>query len=177
MLIFVASLATQVIALLLLIAGTGKLRDRRAFQELIGNYGAIPPLAVPTLAWILPPTELLLAASLAFPPSRGIGATATSFLFAIAALVIGGSLFVGRVPKSCGCVVGEGPPTRWTVARALGLSAIAGVAAFAPWGTLPIQDELITWGFSLTIVILSWTATTVWAVRSVSDRAGGGLGR
>jgi uncharacterized membrane protein YphA (DoxX/SURF4 family) len=132
---FVAAVRA-VTALVFLGAGIAKLRNGSAFEGVVANYRLLPQLAVRPVAYLLPPTELLLGLAVLFGVAHAEWAAAG--LLAVFALAISVNLARGRSHIDCGCFNSAlKQPLRWSlVVRNAGmillLASAAGSAAPAP---------------------------------------------
>ncbi|WP_343732280.1 MauE/DoxX family redox-associated membrane protein [Duganella sp.] len=86
---------------ILLMAAAGKLQHRAAFAATLGEF-AVPAALRPALAWLMPLTELAIAALLLFAASAWWGAAAGAVLLAIYSAVLACLLQRGLRP-SCNC--------------------------------------------------------------------------
>ena len=91
------------ISLVFLTASYGKLRHGTSFQGVVANYRLLPDVMVAPVAYLIPPAELLLSATLllglAFPWPE-LSAAGLLLLFAVA---MGINLRRGRRHIDCGC--------------------------------------------------------------------------
>jgi putative oxidoreductase len=108
-------------------AGLSKIVDPKAFAQEIANFQLLPALA-PYLAAALPATEIVAGGALLVgtPPWRRAGAAAIFALTALFTVAVSSAAARG-LDISCGCFGAGGGPVTWlTVARNVGLLAIAG---------------------------------------------------
>ena len=115
-----------IVAGVLIVAGTMKLRHPDAFALEVANYQLWPALA-PYLAAALPAAEVLIGVtSLAAPASwRRPAALAALALFGMFLIAVSAAYFRG-INIECGCFgTGGGPITALTLLRNLGLCAAA----------------------------------------------------
>ena len=112
---------------LLVVAGALKLVDPTAFAAEIVNYRLLPSLA-PWLAATLPVIEMTLGLLLMAGPRRWRRAATLAALALLGVFTVAVGQVVARgINVSCGCFGGNsGPVTLSTVARDLGLMAMAG---------------------------------------------------
>ena len=79
------------VSLVFLTAAYGKFRHGTPFQGVVANYRLLPDAMVAPAAYLIPPVELLLGATLllglAFPWTE-LGATALLLLFALATWIL-----------------------------------------------------------------------------------------
>jgi uncharacterized membrane protein YphA (DoxX/SURF4 family) len=88
-------------ALMFFTAAIGKMRRWSAFEGVVGNYRLLPGPLDRWVAWMLPPAEILLAASLALGlPHAEIAASCLLCVFAAAMAI---NLGRGRRFIDCGC--------------------------------------------------------------------------
>lgn len=160
--VLIAATFTDLIALILLYAGIAKLRDLTGFRILLLGYGGLPSGLAGILGIATPFAEIALGSSLLILPVRSAAAAGAAGLFGVAAVVIGISLAIGRVPEVCGCLstkTGK-PPNVWTVARLLAVAASLIVAATS-------QVRLVdTWIGTTTPLILSVESIIAWLIAS-----------
>lgn len=125
--------ARLVLSLVLVVAGAGKLADRRGSRTALGDFG-LPAGLVAPLALLLPLAEI--AIGIALLPSAGAApaATAAAVLFAAFALAIAAALRRGESPD-CHCfgTVHSRPVTAVTLARAAVLAGLAALVAAVEW--------------------------------------------
>lgn len=128
--IFVAHLA---LALVFILAGATKLRDRTGSREALASFG-VPGLLAAPLAIILPLAELAIAFALLLPqasPWGAVGALAVLLLFAVTITI---NLARGRRPD-CHCF-GQvrSEPIGWrTLGLNIMLAALAALIAWSNW--------------------------------------------
>ena len=122
------------IALLLVSAGTHKLRGLARFTEIFAAYRVLPDAFARRLAWLVPCLELSVAASLLWGPSRRFGVVSAVAILIGYASALSINLLRGRRDLDCGC--GRARDRRaiapWMVWRNLSLAAALGVAML-PW--------------------------------------------
>lgn len=128
--------ARAVIGALFLYAAAGKLGDRASLAVAIENYHVLPAGASGVLALVLPTIEIAIGASLLSGAlGRGASALAAGLLVVFAIAMF--SALVRGIELSCGCFGAESVTvTPWTVARNLGLAALATVplwTGITPW--------------------------------------------
>ena len=121
----------------LVVAGSGKLADLRGGRRALEAFG-VPSALVPTVAVVLPLTEIAVGLALLPAASAPAAATAAALLFAAFAVVIAGALRRGDAPD-CHCfgAVHSAPVSGATLARALGLAAGATAVAAIEWSGSP----------------------------------------
>lgn len=123
--------------ILLLGAAWHKVSAFATFRAVLADYRLVPPLSVPTAAFLVPLLEFILGAawlaSLALPT---VGLV-TASLLGVYAAAIAINLLRGRVHISCGCGFGRSndedePLSWWLVARNAVLIGAALIAAAPP---------------------------------------------
>src|ERR1700737_1877413 len=125
------------VALVYLAAAFGKMRYWPVFQGVISNYRLLPDFLVAPVAYVLPPVEALLGATLllglAFPWPE-VGAAALLLLFAVA---MGINLRRGRRHIDCGCFQSALKQTlSWTlVVRNVVMALLLGLAMLSAGGS------------------------------------------
>lgn len=94
--------ASVAVALLFLVAGIDKLRNRALLPGVIANYRLLPEVLVAPAALLLPPVELAVAAGLVLgvSPWAPLAAIGLLLLFALA---MGINIRRGRRHIDCGC--------------------------------------------------------------------------
>jgi len=138
----VETAARAVLAILLLIAAVAKLRSRAELPELLGAYG-IPGLARRPAAIALILVEAFVAVLLLVgAPGSAFAALALGAVFVLAAAT---ARLRGHRRVRCGCFGAAERPWSWILARALGFTVLAGVAAFGGELDLasPTRDTLV----------------------------------
>jgi methylamine utilization protein MauE len=115
------------VGLLLVVAAGGKLRVRGELPELLGAYGVPKPLRRP-LAPVLVAVELLVGVLLLIGvDAAAYAALALGGIFVLAAV---GARLRGFHRVRCGCFGADERPWALVLARALGFTGLAGLAAF-----------------------------------------------
>lgn len=114
------------------VAGVAKLIDRRGAERAVTDLG-LPQTAAPLLAWIVPVTELTVAAGLLPAASAWWGGVAALVLLAAFTAAIAINLLRGRAPD-CHCFgqLTAGPIGRGTLVRNLLLMTAAGLLLLSP---------------------------------------------
>jgi hypothetical protein len=167
------------VSLVFLTAAYGKFRHGMAFRGVVANYRLLPDAMVPPAAYLIPPVELLLGATLlaglAFPWPE-LGAAALLLLFALA---MGINLRRGRRHIDCGCFQSALKQTlsRTLVMRNLVLALLMGAALLsndAPHDLLALMNGYLA-GAVLFIIIqalgILWSISPAWR-RAVGSSAG-----
>lgn len=126
------------VALVLLAAGVGHLRDRRSLRAALAAHRALPAGLQRPLASLLGPVELALGAALLVLLASGDPVGAPFRAVALGAVLLTGAftgylLLVlrrtgGAEEIPCGCGLGTTPVGPWAVARAGLLTGLASVA-------------------------------------------------
>lgn len=91
---------------LALVFGLGAVSKFSAWAELEGvvaNFRVLPRTLVPVVTRVLPPVELLLAAGVLVPVTRGPAALGMAILLVVFAAAIGVNVARGRTGIDCGC--------------------------------------------------------------------------
>lgn len=138
--------ARTLIALVLLTAAVGKLRDPATFLGAVHGYRLLPGWLVTPVAAVLPWAELVLGLLVPTGLAAAPAALATAMLF----LVFAGAMLVnivrGRRDIDCGCFLGR-PAQRLTyghVGRAFGLA----FAALATGPAVPVTSDAALQGLA-----------------------------
>jgi hypothetical protein len=160
------------VALVFLTAALGKLRQRLVFQGVVANYRLLPDKAVPAFAFVLPPVEATVAATLLFAPAPWpeVSAAVLLILFAGAMAI---NIRRGRRHIDCGCFQSAlKQPLSWVlVARNGGLALLIAVPVAVPEGALSelgAAEALLT-GSVLFVLLQSlnvlWSVVPAWRQR------------
>ena len=121
-----------------LFAAVHKLRNRPAFQGILGQYRLLPEPLVPAAAAALVALEIAAAVALLAPAglvSRAAASTLAALLLCLYTGAIAVNLLRGRTAIDCGCGGRPTPLSAWLIARnalLLGLAWAAGAAATVP---------------------------------------------
>jgi uncharacterized membrane protein YphA (DoxX/SURF4 family) len=164
------------VSLVFLTAAYGKLKHAAPFQGVVANYRLLPNAMVAPAAYVIPPVELLLGATLllglAFPWPE-LGATALLLLFALA---MGINLRRGRRHIDCGCFQSALKQTlSWTlVMRNVVLALLMAVALLsneAPQDLFALMNGYLAGGVLFIILQalgILWSISPAWrrAMRS-----------
>jgi uncharacterized membrane protein YphA (DoxX/SURF4 family) len=171
------ALATRtLISLVFLTAAYGKLRHGAPFQGVVANYRLLPDAMVAPAAYLIPPFELLLGATLllglAYPWSE-LGAAGMLLLFALA---MGINLRRGRRHIDCGCFQSALKQTlSWTlVMRNVVLALLMGVALLsneAPDDLLTLVNGYLTGG---ALFVILHALNTLWSISPARRRTAHG---
>jgi uncharacterized membrane protein YphA (DoxX/SURF4 family) len=167
------------VSLVFLTAAYGKLRNGMPFQGVVANYRLLPDAMVTPAAYLIPPVELLLGATLllgvAFPWPE-LGAAALLLLFALA---MGINLRRGRRHIDCGCFQSALKQSlSWTlVMRNVVLASLMGAALLsndAPHDRLALVNGYLA-GAVLFMILqalgILWSISPAWR-RAVRSSAG-----
>lgn len=146
----ISASAALAVALVLLAAAAGHLRDARGTRAALAAHDVLPSGLQRAVVLLLPPVELLLGAGLLLallgssPLLTVVAGAATGLLVGFAAyLLVVLRRTRGRAEVPCGCGLGAAPVGWWAVLRALVLAALALTATLggAPvWGSLPTDQ-------------------------------------
>ena len=159
------------LALLFGTAAWHKLSDRRRFEATLEAYSLLPPRSGRAFSWLLPASELAIAAALLLPTaSRGAAAAAGTLL-----LLYSGAIAInlgrGRHRIDCGCFA-SGAATPLSGALLLRNAALitATLVLLLPEGQRPL-----VWidGLSLLASLIGWTL--VWEAGQRLARTGPAL--
>lgn len=157
-------LAHVVLAVLLLISGVAKLRDRDATADAFEALRLPSWLAGAGAPLLLPVAELVLAALLVL----GRGWLLTAATAAVLVLMLAYTVVIARAlgfdePVRCGCfgALGSGDVTRATLVRNALLVALAALSvAGAVWGVVTWGQPATSWGWVL-VALLSAAAVAL----------------
>lgn len=105
------------------VAGLLKLRDPALFAQDIANYNLVPRTALWSLAYLLPPLELVSAAALFHPRYRPAGWLLCGGLFTLFAGAVASAVARG-LDVSCGCFGSAMTVSWWHLAGNLVLAAL-----------------------------------------------------
>lgn len=137
-------------ALVLLVAGLAKVRDRRTFGHQIAAYDIVPAAASVVLGQILPFIEVAAAAALVFVPR--LGGPAAALLFATFALAVGINLARGRSELVCACF-GAGGRHRISIWHVAGNTLFAGVVVLAAVTAVHRTLASVVLGVTLLLIV------------------------
>ncbi|WP_180349086.1 TlpA family protein disulfide reductase [Tessaracoccus massiliensis] len=157
-------LAHVVLAVLLLISGVAKLRDRDATADAFEALRLPSWLVGAGAPLLLPVAELVLAALLVL----GRGWLLTAATVAVLVLMLAYTVVIARAlgfdePVRCGCfgALGSGDVTRATLVRNVLLVALAALSvAGAVWGVATWGQPATSWGWVL-VALLSAAAVAL----------------
>jgi Methylamine utilisation protein MauE len=143
-------------ALVLLIAGGAKVRDRHTFGSQIASYDVVPAFASRVLGQVLPFAEVAAAIALLVVPH--IAGVAAALLFATFAAAVGVNLLRGRTELVCGCFGARGRHTisLWHVAGNGVLGAVGVAASLAA-----VHQSLASVVLGVSVLLI---AAVVWTV-------------
>ena len=157
------------LAVLFVLAGLAKLLNLAAFTRAVANYRLLPTAAVRPVATALPGLELATGLLLLLGlGTRPVAATLALMLLGFA-LAVSVNLLRGR-RIDCGCFTGPGPRriTWATVARNLGLAAVAAWLALATPAPLEESGTGAVVVLTLTVLAAARLAATVLATLRAS---------
>ena len=162
------------LGLLLGSAGVHKLLDVGGFRSIVAGYRLVPPALEGPAALGVIAAELLAAVLVSVPATRSRGAALAAVVLVIYAAALALNLRRGRNRIDCGCL-GFGQADRiawWMVARNLGLTALALLAAFPVSSRALVALDGLTIGGSVTLgAILYLTAARLATVRMAGASA------
>lgn len=121
------------VAVVMFAAGFPKLLDSQAFLEAIGNYQLIPDAALPLLAVVVPPIEIVAGAALVTGIGKRGAALVSFAMLGVFAIAISQAVLRG-INIDCGCFgsAAAAQASWWSVLRNLGLMAASAVILIAP---------------------------------------------
>jgi hypothetical protein len=162
-----AGIAVNGVTALVFASGAiGKMCSWRTLEGVVANYRLLPGLLTKPTAYLLPPLELIIGASL-LAQSSGAELAAAAMLLVFAA-AIGINLRRGRVHIDCGCFQKTLKQTlRWRlVVRNVGMAALLSGLAFstpvsAPPDMLTVANGLLG---ALALFIVWQILNTLWSV-------------
>jgi uncharacterized membrane protein YphA (DoxX/SURF4 family) len=130
------------ISLVFLTASYGKLRHGTSFQGVVANYRLLPDAMVAPVAYLIPPVELLLSATLLLGLAFPWPELAAAGLLLLFALAMGINLRRGRRHIDCGCFQSALKQTLSgvLVMRNVVLALLMGVVLF----TNEVPDDVLT---------------------------------
>lgn len=99
----VSAAVAATLAVVLLVGGWQKLRDRALFQATLDNYQLLPESLLPVAAVLLPLWEIAAGALLLPGPTRGVGALLAAALLLAVTAAVAINLLRGRRNFDCGC--------------------------------------------------------------------------
>lgn len=164
------------VALVFLVAGTGKLGHRVELEGVIANYRVLPRALAGPLARVLGPLEILLGLGLLAGPFGSPAAESAAALLLVAfAIAMGINLRRGRAQIDCGCFRGtlRQRLRGALVLRNLGLAGAAILCALLPSGQAggwQLANGLLG-GIALFLLLQGMNA--LWAIDTQSLRARG----
>jgi hypothetical protein len=143
------------------VAGISKLMALEAFAGVVRNYRLLPAMVTRPFAYLVPPIELGLAATLVLLPAASSAPLAASLLLAVFAAAMAINLWRGRTDIDCGCFAGLlRQKLSWAlVARNLVLVAALLVIAVAPHGA-----RALGWLDAVTVTAGAGTLLLAWTV-------------
>lgn len=145
--IFIAFSAV-LLAVVFFTAGFAKMKSIDTLEGVVQNFRILPASLSRPFALLLPPTEIVVAASLIVPATRTVGAAVAAFLLLIFTIAIAINLARGRREIDCGCFSSHLKQNLngWLLGRNLMLTGLAvGLAlvnAMAPGAAWP---PIVAW--------------------------------
>ena len=162
------------------LAAVAKLADRDRSEEAVANLG-VPDRLTPTVAFLLPLTELAVAALLVPASTAVLGAIGAVALLTVLSIVVALNLLAGNTPN-CHCFgqlgskkIGPGTLVRNALLAALGLVVLAadpGISAGAPAGWFADLRASEQAGVVVAIALFGVIAGLCWAVASLLRQQG-----
>jgi len=162
--------ARLLLALVFAVAGVAKLLDLEGSREALRGFGVADRLAR-VLGALVPLAELSVAVALVFHPTALWGAVGAFVLLATFSAGIANALRRGRKPD-CHCFgqLHSAPAGRETLARNIGLAALAGFVAVegpgpsaADWVADRTPAELVAIGTATAAIALAALSLRLWA--------------
>jgi uncharacterized membrane protein YphA (DoxX/SURF4 family) len=158
------------ISLVFLTAAYGKLRHGVPFQGVVANYRLLPGAMVAPTAYLIPPVELLLGATLLLGLAYPWSQLSAAGLLSLFALAMGINLRRGRRHIDCGCFQSALKQTlSWVlVMRNLVLALLLGVALLSnqvPDDRLTLVNGYLAGGVLFIIlqaVGILWSISPAW---------------
>jgi hypothetical protein len=147
--------AASICAVVLLIAGLLKVRDRSTFASQIAAYQVVPSVAALFLGHFLPWAEILGALLILFAP--WLGGLVCAALFLGFAVAVGTNVLRGRTELICGCF---GPRGRQRISRThvlMNLCLAAAAALFAMSRAGPPSLAALRTGISAVLLASLWS--------------------
>lgn len=176
----IALAARFVLAVVFTLAAVAKLADRDRSEEAVANLG-IPDRFAPTIAWLLPVTELGVAAVLVPASTARPGALGATALLVVFSLVVALNLRAGNTPN-CHCFgqlgskrIGPGTLVRNGLLAGLAVLALAagpGLPAGTPAGWFADLSGSEQAGVMIGLALLGVIAGLCWAVVSLLRQQG-----
>lgn len=160
------------ISLVFLTAAYGKLRHAAPFQGVVANYRLLPDAMVAPAAYLIPPVELLLGATLLLGLAYPWPELSAAGLLLLFALAMGINLRRGRRYIDCGCFQSALKQTlSWALVMRNGvLALLLGVALISN----EVPDDLLTLvngylaGGALFIILHA--LNTLWSISPAQHR-------
>lgn len=130
------------LGVLLVVAAAAKFRAPHQFRAAVAGYRLLPRQLLGPTAWFVPSIEVAIGGALLAGWYASVVLRVAAVAFLVFSFAMIQTLVRGQRP-SCGCGVGDERPVSWLlVARALGLSVLAGTASlgFARGGVSAVLD-------------------------------------
>lgn len=166
----VALLARVATGVILLVAGLGKVGDRRRFADLVQNYGLLPMPLARAVGQILPVVEVMVAAGLLAGLLLPWSALVAIGLFLAFGGAVAVNLLRGHRDIDCGCFgPGHGQHLTWILVARNGF--LAGLAAMAsggphdvtwPWSGLAAAEVIMIILLAGAVLALPWLVGMLW---------------
>jgi uncharacterized membrane protein YphA (DoxX/SURF4 family) len=159
------------LAWILLLAAIHKLRDPRAFADVVAGYRLVPDAAAAPAALALAGAELVAGAALCVPAGGRFGARSAALLLSLYAGAIAVNLLRGRRAIACGCGLAPRPLGAGLVLRNAMLAVLA-LAASRP-GAPRAQGFVDAWtiAFGSVTAVLLFAAADAAAARRARAHA------
>ena len=150
-LVLPAAVATAVV---LLFAGTSKLRTLTVFREQIADYGLLPYSVTPLAAALATGLEIVGGSLLLVPDYRRFGSGLAAALLVVFLCVLVLAFIKGR-QIACGCLGGQGPLDTIGLQSVARTGILAGLALIAGLPTdVPMDAPHVYLGASLVLAII-----------------------
>lgn len=159
------ALVSSVVAITLLVAGAGKLRDLEAHSRVVRGYKVLPDQLADRVGKVLPFAEILFGLCLLFGIGSPWVAWGVAGLFAMYGAGLTINLSKGRTELECGCFAFSGderenaPKISWLHALRAGAFSLAAIAVIF----LPVAPSVWTTvaaaGIAVVIVAMAFAVT------------------
>jgi hypothetical protein len=147
-------ISASLCAVVLMVAGFLKIRDRSTFASQIAAYDVVPTRVSYHLGHVLPFAEILAALLVLF--ASRVGGPIAALLFTGFAVAMGKNVLRGRTELICGCF---GPRGKQSVSgmHVVMNFGLAGAAVFAAFRTGPPSLTSLRTGISIFALAYLWT--------------------